>query len=284
MTRPSNRLGARTQRLEQALLVALNQAPTASVSELAARCGYSRAHFSRLFKKCFGISPGQLLRQGRIEEFSRRLRQGHAVTDAALAAGFASSSRAHQAARDGLGMQPSRLARGAGGETITWASSSSSLGRILVAATPQGLCAILLGDEEEALRLELAQRFPAARLVPAGPEFQHTMEQIIALVDQGTPPENLPLDLRGTLFQHQVWTALRAIPPGETLTYGQLAQKIGRPGAARAVGSACGANPAAVLVPCHRAIAADGGLGGYRWGLERKQTLLQRERRQKEAG
>lgn len=269
-----------TQRLAAALRTAAVDDFDIDVAGLASLAGYSRGHFQRLFRRRFGISPGQFLRHSRIDRFGQLLRSGLGVTEAACEAGFGSASRAHQAARDGLGMQPSKLARGAAGEVVRFAAAECHLGRVLVAATARGLCAVLLGDTDPQLEAELAKRFPRAERRAGDSTFSATLESVVALIDGGRrPAETLPLDLRGTVFQRKVWTALQQIPAGSTLTYGQLARQVGLPGGARAVAQACGANPAAVIVPCHRVVAADGSLGGYRWGIERKEALLSLERR-----
>lgn len=248
------------------------------VAELAELAGYSPGHFQRIFRRHFGISPGRFLRHGRIDRFAGLLRQGKSVTDAALEAGFESSSRTFDAARDGLGMAPSRLARGGEGERIEFATTSCRLGNVLVAATRRGLCAVLLADDARSLADELQTRFPHATLQAGDDSFRETLDLVVNLIDHSAaPPPDLPLDLRGTVFQRKVWEALQDIPPGRTLTYGELAERVGLPGGARAVAQACGANPAAVIVPCHRVVAADGSLGGYRWGIERKRALLESE-------
>ncbi|NBB92750.1 MAG: methylated-DNA--[protein]-cysteine S-methyltransferase [Gammaproteobacteria bacterium] len=269
-----------SQRLTRALRQAASDDFDIDVAGLAALAGYSPGHFQRVFRRHFGISPGRFLRHGRIDRFAALLRRGMAVTDAALEAGFGSSSRAFEAARDGLGMSPSRLARGGRGETLHYGTAALSLGRVLVAATPKGLCAVLLGDRDESLMEDLQHRFPRAKLEPAGDPFRSTLNDVVALIDRSSTARPIPdLDLRGTIFQRKVWNALQDIPPGRTITYGDLARQVGLPGGARAVAQACGANPAAVIVPCHRVVAADGGLGGYRWGIERKRALLAQEER-----
>ena len=265
-------------RIDQALRRAAEREFAVSVSELAALAGFSTGHFQRRFRARFGISPGRMLRHARIQRFGELLRDGMGVTDAAQEAGFASSSRSHQAAADGLGMAPSRARTGGTGERIGFGVSDCCLGRVLVAATSRGLCAVLLGEHADQLTRELHRRFPHARLEAGNADFNTIQQQVISLIDQGHPdPADLPLDLRGTVFQHQVWQALQQIPAGETITYGELAARLDLPGGARAVASACGANPAAVVIPCHRVVAANGGLGGYRWGMKRKQALLKRE-------
>lgn len=268
------------QRLARAILVAAESDFDLGVGRMAEAAGYSEGHFQRLFRQHFGLSPREMLRHSRIERFAELLREGMPVTRAAAEAGFGSSSRVHQAAQEGLGMAPSRLSRGGAGECLHYAMASCALGRILVAATDRGLCAVLLGDEDSALSGELARRFPKAERLPAGPDFREVLDSVVALIDQADADEPAwHLDLRGTLFQQKVWAALRAIPYGRTLTYGELARRVGLPGGARAVARACGANPAAVIVPCHRVVAANGGLGGYRWGIERKRALLEQEQR-----
>jgi len=278
MLRCMNDADLQTQRLAAALRTAAANDFDIDVAGLAKLAGYSPGHFQRLFRRHFGITPGRFLRHARIDRFAQLLRSGASVTQAAVEAGFGSSSRAHQAARDGLGMPPSKLARGAEGESIRFDTAGCRLGRVLVAATERGLCAILLGESDEELASELARRFPRAQRRNAGPDFAGVLKPVIALIDRGRQPANaLPLDLRGTVFQRKVWAVLQQIPAGRTLTYGELARRVGLSGGARAVAQACGANPAAVVVPCHRVVAADGGLGGYRWGVARKKTLLEGE-------
>lgn len=279
MLRVMNDSDPQMNRLAAALRTAAEEDFDIDVRGLAELAGYSSGHFQRLFRRCLGISPGRFLRHARIERFAELLRSGLSVTEAAHEAGFGSSSRTQQAARDGLGMSPSRLARGGSGELIHHGGADCRLGRILVAATERGLCAVLLGEDEGELLSDLRQRFPRAELASGGEPFQSTLDRVVRLIDQSaTSRSSLPLDLHGTVFQRKVWDALQDIPPGRTTTYGELAQRIGLPGGARAVAQACGANPAAVIVPCHRVVAADGGLGGYRWGVQRKKALLELER------
>lgn len=268
------------ERIDQALRQAAELEFAVTVSELADLAGFSTGHFQRRFRSRFGLSPGRMLRHARIQRFGELLRAGMGVTDAALESGFASSSRSHQAAADGLGMTPSRVRTGGKGERIGFGISDCSLGKVLVAATTSGLCAVLLDDHADQLTRELHRRFPHAQLEAGNADFKSIQRQVIRLIDHGSPnTTRLPLDLRGTVFQQRVWAALQQIPAGETMTYGELAHRLGLHGGARAVASACGANPAAIVIPCHRVVAASGGLGGYRWGIERKRTLLRRERR-----
>jgi AraC family transcriptional regulator, regulatory protein of adaptative response / methylated-DNA-[protein]-cysteine methyltransferase len=265
-------------RIDQALRRAAELDFIVQVSQLADWAGLSTGHFQRLFRARFGATPGQVLRHARIQRFGQLLRGGMSVTDAAVEAGFGSSSRSHQAARDGLGMTPSRLRAGGRKEHIVYGLADCRLGRVLVAATEKGLCAVLMGEDDEVLLAELKMRFPKASLGGADESFMTVQRSVIRLIDGGSSETpDLPLDLRGTVFQLKVWTVLQGIPAGETITYGELARRIGLPGGARAVAGACGANPAAVIVPCHRVVAANGGLGGYRWGVERKRALLDHE-------
>lgn len=267
------------RRLARALETAAQQDFDIDVAGMARLAGYSPGHFQRAFRLEFGIPPGRFLRHARIDRFAERLRDGSSVTEAAFEAGFGSSSRVHQAARDGLGMPPSRLARQAEGEVIRFGTAACCLGELLVAATTRGLCAVLLGNDDRALLEELQRRFPKAELQTGSASFSAVLNPVIRVIDRSEACHaDMPLDLRGTLFQRKVWDALQDIPPGRTITYGQLARRLGLPGGARAVAQACGANPAAVIVPCHRVVAADGGLGGYRWGIERKRALLEKER------
>jgi AraC family transcriptional regulator, regulatory protein of adaptative response / methylated-DNA-[protein]-cysteine methyltransferase len=260
---------------------------------LAASAGLSRTHFHRLFKRLLGVTPRQYAAAHRL----RRLRDGlsvdgvneagvtqgkERVTDAIYGAGFGSGSRAYEAAPEALGMTPGKYRRGAPDTEIAYATAQSSLGWVLVAATARGVCAIELGDDPAALEEQLRRRFPAARLAAGDGSFAGWVAEVVALVEAPERGLALPLDVRGTAFQQRVWEALRQIPPGQTASYAQLAERIGRPTATRAVAQACGANVLAVAIPCHRVVRsgpsrAGEGLGGYRWGVERKRTLLERE-------
>ena len=245
---------------------------------LAAAAGMSRFHFHRLFRQHAGVTPkayAAALRAARVRD---ELAQGTPVTDALYAAGFQSSSRFYAEADAMLGMAPSRFRAGGAGEEIRFAVGACSLGAILVAATDQGICAILMGDDPEALVHDLQDRFPRARLIGADARFERTVAQVVGFVEAPRIGLDLPLDVRGTAFQQRVWEALRAIPAGATVSYTELAQRIGSPAAVRAVAGACAANPVAVAIPCHRVVRSDGGLSGYRWGIERKRALIEREK------
>ncbi len=265
------------ERLERACRSAI--AAPGSVSGMAAAAGWSRGYFQRVFKQVLGISPGEFIRSRRLQQFSTLLQNGCSVTEAIHQAGFGSSSRAHQAIDEGMGMSARNYRAKGAGIRIQYGLGHCSLGRVLVASTERGLCAILLGDEPYELEQDLVRRFANARIEPAAPAFQSTLNQVVELLDQSHPDlGRLPVDLIGTVFQRRVWTALQRIPSGQTVSYAELAQRIGQPNSHRAVATACGANPLAVVVPCHRIVRSDGGLGGYRWGLARKQKLLAREK------
>jgi AraC family transcriptional regulator of adaptative response/methylated-DNA-[protein]-cysteine methyltransferase len=252
-----------------------------ALSKLAARAGISPYHFHRMFKRIAGVTPRSYASAHRKRRVQENLASGSEVTEAIYAAGFNSSSRFYEQASGMLGMKPSVYRQGGEGERIRHSLGVSSLGNVLVAATERGLCAILLGDEPAALLADLERRFPNADLREGDAQFADWVAKVIHFVDD--PKANkgigLPLDLRGTAFQCRVWEALRNIPAGETITYGQIAERIGRPGAARAVGRACADNALAVAIPCHRVVGSNGEIGGYRWGAKRKRQLLERERR-----
>lgn len=251
---------------------------TPGLDALARMAGFSPHHFHRLFKRVAGVTPRAYAAAHRQRRVQDRLAEGAGVTNAFYAAGFNSSGRFYEAAPGMLGMKPAAYRAGGRGETIRYAFGRASLGLVLVAAAERGVCAILLGEDETALAEDLRRRFPKARVVPAGPDFAGAVAQVTGFVDDPAGTElTLPLDIRGTAFQRRVWEALRAIPAGQTATYGKVAETIGAPKAVRAVATACASNPLAVAVPCHRVVPAAGGLGGYRWGPDRKRRLLDKE-------
>ena len=249
-----------------------------SLDALAASAGMSRFHFHRVFKAQAGVTPKAYAAAVRAQRVRAGLAQGAPVTDALYAAGFQSSSRFYAGADAMLGMAPARFRSGGAGEDIRFAVAQCSLGAILVASTGQGICAILMGDDPEVLVHDLQDRFPKARLAGADAEFERTVALVVGFVEAPRLGLDLPLDVRGTAFQQRVWDALRAIPAGVTVSYTELAQRIGSPAAVRAVAGACAANPVAVAIPCHRVVRNDGGLSGYRWGIERKRALIEREK------
>lgn len=245
---------------------------------LAAACGMSRFHFHRVFKAHTGITPRAYAAARRTERLQRELAQAPTVTAAAYDAGFQSSGRFYAASNGVLGMTPCRYRAGGSGAAIRFAVAACSLGALLVAATDKGICAILLGDEPEPLVQDLQARFPNADLVGAEADFERTVAQVVAFVEAPRIGLDLPLDVRGTAFQQRVWQALRQVPAGQTVSYAELAERLGMPKAARAVAGACAANPVAIAIPCHRVVRIDGALSGYRWGIERKRALLESER------
>lgn len=249
------------------------------LAELARVSGLSASHLHRTFKATLGLTPKEYAAGIRAERLRAAMPEASSITDALHAAGFGASSRFYAAAGDILGMAPSTHRKGGKGETIAFVLATSSLGLVLIAQTARGLCAVLLGVDGETLRAELAARFPKADIRHGDADLRRQAAAVVALIEapEREAPE-LPLDLEGTVFQLRVWQALRCIPAGQTASYGALARQIGAPSATRAVARACGANPLAVLVPCHRVVGADGALTGYRWGVERKRVLLERER------
>ena len=247
------------------------------LGDLAHTAGLSPHHFHRVFKAVTGLTPKAYASAHRRVRIRDALPASASVTAAIYEAGFNSSARFYAGAQAALGMSPATFRAGGKGEHISYALGRCSLGAILVAASAQGICAILLGDDPHALIDDLAARFPKATLTPGDAAFAARLDQVIAFVDAPATSLDLPLDIRGTVFQHKVWQALRDIPPGETLSYAQLAQRIGQPAAVRAVASACAANSLAVAIPCHRIVKSDGKLSGYRWGVDRKRALLERE-------
>lgn len=246
-----------------------------SLDAMAAAAGYSPFHFHRLFKRATGLTPAAYARAERARRATQALEAEGRVTDAIYAAGFAAPSRFYAEAPARLGMTPSAWRDGGCGVTIRWATAATDLGPILVAATDRGLCRVAFDEDEAALRA----RFPKAEIVAGGAALADLLADVVAFVAGPGRPMALPIDVRGTAFQEAVWQQLTRIPPGETVSYAVLAARAGRPGAARAAGSACGRNPVGLVIPCHRAVRADGGPGGYAWGPERKAALLSRERR-----
>ena len=248
-----------------------------TLDELAALTGYSSTHFQRVFKRATGLSPAAYARALREERAKDALGQAERVTDAVYDAGYEAPSRFYAAMESKMGMTASDWKNGGAGRVIHYAQIETTLGQMLVAATEVGVCCLSFNEGEE----ELRARFPKAELVEGGDEFRALFERVTAAVEDPTIPTSvdIPLDVKGTAFQQRCWEALRQIPPGETRSYGEQAAMLGNPMASRAVGSANGANNIAVLIPCHRVIAADGGLGGYAYGMEIKAELLKREKK-----
>lgn len=244
---------------------------------LAAAAGLSSSHFQRVFKQVTGLTPKQYstsVRAGRLRE---GLADARTITDAVYEAGFGSSSRFYSAADGLLGMAAADYRNRGAGRRIAYGVAGCSLGLVLVAVTGRGICAVALGDDRSELVEDLRRRFPEAVLEPAGPSLEETIAAVVRLIEEPQGRFDLPVDVRGTVFQHQVWDALRRLPPGSTAGYAEIARAVGRPKAVRAVAAACAANPVAVVVPCHRVVRSDDGISGYRWGVERKRELLRRE-------
>lgn len=259
--------------LERALAILDRAEAPPSLDALAGAAGYSPHHFHRLFKRATGVTPAEYARGRRAENLARSLKENGRVTDAIYDAGYSGPGRFYADAKTRLGMTPSAWRDGGRGETIRWARADTYLGEMLVAATAKGICRLSF-DEDEA---ELARRFPHAAIEPGGEAMADLVKRTVAVVNRPEKPHDLPIDVQGTAFQQAVWRELSRIPPGESLSYAALAAKAGKPGAARAAGTACGANNVAILIPCHRARRGDGSPGGYAYGLERKAALLERE-------
>ena len=252
-----------------------------SLEALAETAGVSRFHFHRLFRRIVGVTPKAFAEAERMRRVQSGLRQSGSVTETIYDAGFNSSGRFYANADAMLGMTPQAYRAGGAGEVIGFAISARgqcALGFVLVAQAARGICAVLLGDDPQAMTVELRGRFPQAQISQSN-ALASVLADVVAVVAHPAGAIRLPLDIRGTAFQRRVWEALQAIPSGETRTYSELAASIGQPRAVRAVASACAANKIAVVVPCHRVIARDGGLAGYRWGVERKRALLEQERK-----
>lgn len=262
------------QAVESALALVERSEEAPDLAALAAHAGYAPHHFHRLFKRAMGVTPAAYVRTVRAARLAAALENGGSVTDAIYEAGYQAPSRAYADAVGHLGMTPSAWKNGGTGVVIRWMVAQSRLGKMLIAATEIGLCRISFDEDERDLR----QRFPRADIKPADDAFAALAARVVALVDRPGPADDLPVDVRGTAFQLAVWKALRAIPLGETRSYSEVAAAAGRPDAVRATGSACGGNQLAVLIPCHRVVRSDGGLGGYAYGVERKRELLDKER------
>uniref|UniRef100_Q01ZD9 methylated-DNA--[protein]-cysteine S-methyltransferase n=1 Tax=Solibacter usitatus (strain Ellin6076) TaxID=234267 RepID=Q01ZD9_SOLUE len=250
---------------------------TPSLDELAAVAGMSRFYFHRTFKAITGVTPKAYASARRAERVRTELAASPTVTQAIYDAGFNSSGRFYEQSTDILGMTPGDFRAGGSRAAIRFAVAECSLGSILVAATEKGVCAILMGDDPETLVRDLQDRFPRAELTGGDREFEATVAKVLTFVEAPGLGLDLPLDVRGTAFQQRVWQALRAIPAGATASYAEIAARIGAPKSVRAVAQACAANSLAIAIPCHRVVRHDGGLSGYRWGVERKRALLTRE-------
>ena len=248
-----------------------------ALEALAARAGMSPFHFHRVFKGVTGLTPRAYAAAHRGERVRRELGKAPTVTAAIYDSGYSSNGRFYGESGQMLGMTPTEYRAGGARAEIRFAVGECSLGSILVARSDRGVCAIFLGDDPDALTRELQDRFPRATLIGADPAFEDVLAKVVGLIEAPGTGVDLPLDVRGTAFQQRVWRALREIPAGSTASYREIASRIGAPRAVRAVAHACAVNPVAVAIPCHRVVRSDGGLAGYRWGVERKRELLERE-------
>jgi AraC family transcriptional regulator of adaptative response/methylated-DNA-[protein]-cysteine methyltransferase len=252
---------------------------TPKLAELASHAGVSVFHLQRTFKRVMGISPRQYLAARKFGNFKALVRKGESVTTSLYESGFNSSSRLYEYASEELGMTPATYSRGGRGVNISYTIVDSTMGRLLVAITERGVCAVRMGDDDAALEKDLRVEFPEGQITRDDSALREPVKKILNHLDKNEPRLDLPLDIRSTAFQRQVWEKLRAIPYGQTVSYGDVAKALGKPAAVRAVGRACATNPVALVIPCHRVVREDESLGGYRWGLERKKRLLERERR-----
>ena len=255
-----------------------NEGEPVTLSALSEHLGVSSFHLQRTFKSIMGITPRRYAESCRVKRFKQSIRKGEAITSAIYDAGYGSSSRLYERASSQLGMTPATYGKGGRGAVINYAIVATTLGRLLVAATDKGVCSVKLGDSDVALKADLLQEFPAAEIRQDEKPLRSSLKAIVEHLKSKSPHIDLPLDIQATAFQRQVWEQLRAIPYGETYSYGEVAKAIGQEKAVRAVARACAANPVALVIPCHRVIREDKSLGGYRWGLERKKKLLEAEK------
>lgn len=258
-------------------LVDSNESESLKLAELASQAGVSPFHLQRTFKRVMGISPRQYLAARKIDNFKTLVRKGESVTGALYESGFNSSSRLYEHAAEELGMTPATYSRGGRGVNISYTIAASPMGRLLVAVTERGVCAVRMADSDGELENDLREEFPNAQLTRDDSALRESVQKILNHLERNEPRLDLPLDIKATAFQRQVWEQLRSIPYGETVSYGDVAKALGKPGAVRAVGRACATNPVALVIPCHRVVREDKTLGGYRWGLDRKKKLLEHE-------
>jgi AraC family transcriptional regulator, regulatory protein of adaptative response / methylated-DNA-[protein]-cysteine methyltransferase len=255
-----------------------NQSNSLDLAELANEAGVSVFHLQRTFKNIMGVSPRQYATAERFENFKSKVREGGTITNALYEAGLNSSRKLYERAPGELGMTPATYGRHGRGAKIVFTIAACSFGKMLVATTERGLCAVTIGDNDAELEQELRNEFFAAQVERADSGLEKTVKDVLGLIENKVPHPSLPLDIRATAFQRQVWQKLQSIPCGETWSYGDVAKALGNPGTVRAVGSACGKNPVALVIPCHRVVREDKSLGGYRWGLDRKKKILDHER------
>ena len=265
------------QRAAQALENEIDE--PVNVNTLARNLCVRTDSLRRAFRQQTGLNPKQLAAALRLKRFKKLLREGNNIADALYATGYGSASRVYERSDAQLGMTPATYQKGGKGMQIKYTVAKSSLGEVLVGATERGVSAVYLGENEAKLAAELRREYPRAEITPQKGAFSEWVKEIVARTEGSTPRRELPLDLQATAFQRRVWQELQRIPLGSTRTYAQIAKAVGKPGAVRAVARACATNPVSVVVPCHRVVRTDGNLAGYRWGISRKQTLLDREQR-----
>lgn len=261
-----------------AAFIASHDQESITLSRLASHVGTSPFHLQRLFTQLVGISPRAYQEALRANRFRHNLRNGEALAGATYRAGYGSSSRVYERRPTGRGLTPAAYRRGAGGTTITYTIVNSLLGRLLVAGTDKGLCAVKLGDRDAALEQDLRREFPAATILKKQGALATWVRALVSHLDGSQRKIDLPVDVKATAFQWKVWTYLQSIPYGETRSYSEAAEEMGMPAATRAVARACATNHVCLVIPCHRVVQKNGGLGGYRWGVQRKRALLDRER------
>jgi AraC family transcriptional regulator of adaptative response/methylated-DNA-[protein]-cysteine methyltransferase len=272
-------LEAQSRKIAEACRLIETSEELPGLEELAQHAGLSVWHFHRLFKAATGLTPKRYAAAQRDNRVRNNLKASHSVTAAIYDAGYNSNGRFYETSNRVLGMTPSRYRAGGSRADICFAVGECSLGSILVAKSDRGICAILLGDDPDALMRDMQDRFPQANFIAGDPDFEELVARVVGFVEAPRLGLNLPLDIRGTAFQQRVWLALQKIPAGTTASYTDIARLIGSPKSVRAVAQACAANNLAVAIPCHRVLRCDGGISGYHWGVERKRTLLEREAR-----
>ena len=265
------------QKIIRACRIIEESETTIPLDFLASQVNLSPYHFHRLFKKIVGITPKQYASRHQSQRFQTHLRKSPSVTDAIYSSGYGSSGSVYDKRRDQLAMKPGDYRKGGTGVTISYGVAKCFLGWVLVAATGRGICAIEFGDDGETLPEQVQARFPNAQLQKADSGFNATIREVVEFIESPRDTFDVPLDIQGTAFQQQVWQILRQIKPGETVSYSEVAERLGKPKAARAVATACASNPLAAVVPCHRVVQKSGKAGGYRWGNERKKRLLESE-------
>jgi len=274
----TSKVGETEQKIIQSCRIIEESETSIKLDDLATKVNLSPYHFHRLFKKIVGITPKQYTSRHRSQRFQKSLKSSPSVTDAIYSAGYGSSGSAYDKNRDQLAMKPKVYRKGADGLTLTYGITQCFLGWVIIAATDRGICAIEFGDNSDILPEQVQARFPNAQLQKADIGFKTLIKEVIDFIESPEGTFQVPLDIQGTAFQQQVWEVLRQIKSGQTMSYTDVAERIGKPNAVRAVASACASNKLAVVIPCHRVVSKTGKMGGYRWGTERKKKLLQLEK------